>query len=106
MTKKRLSPIHPGEMLREEFMQPMKLTAYRLAKDLGLPSNRITQIINETRAVTPETGLLLARYFEIEDGFFINLQARYDLESARDKMGKIIDNIPSYNTIHGHSTHA
>lgn len=103
---KKLSPIHPGEMLREEFMLPMQLSAYRLAKDLGLPTNRITQIVNETRAITPETGLLLARYFEIEDGFFINLQARYDLECLRDEMGKKIFNIPSYSVLHGNNLNA
>ena len=60
---KKIKPTHPGEILREEFLKPMEISAYRLAKDIGVPKNRITAIINDDRAISPETALLLSRYF-------------------------------------------
>lgn len=81
-----IKPTHPGEILREEFLEPMGISAYRLAKDIGVPVNRITAIIKETRAVSPETALLLARYFGVSDELWSNLQAHYDMECAKDSL--------------------
>src|SRR5437773_12146333 len=86
MTKsqKRLSPIHPGEILRAEFMQPLGLSMNRLALDLRVPVTRIAEIVHEWRAITPATALRLARYFNTSAGFWLNLQTGYDLEVVED----------------------
>jgi addiction module HigA family antidote len=81
-----INPTHPGEILREEFLKPMGVSAYRLAKDIGVPVNRITAIVKEERAVSPETALLLARYFGVSDELWSNLQAHYDMECAKDTL--------------------
>lgn len=73
---KKLSPVHPGEILREEFLEPLDLSAYRIAKDLKIPANRITGIINEERSVTAETAILLGHYFGTSAEMWMNLQAR------------------------------
>ena len=73
---------HPGEMLRDEFLVPLKLSATALAKELGIPANRLTQIINKQRSVTADTALRLARYFGTSPTFWINLQAMHDLTKA------------------------
>lgn len=91
-----LKPTHPGEILREEFLLPMGLSAYRLAKDIGVPVNRITAITKEERAISPETGLLLARYFGVSDELWSNLQIHYDIECAKDAMSKKLKNLPVY----------
>ena len=78
---KTLKPIHPGEILREEFMKPMGLTEYRLAEDLSVPPRRINEIFHEKRAITADTAIRLSRYFGNSARFWINLQSRYDLES-------------------------
>jgi antitoxin HigA-1 len=90
-----LHPVHPGEILREEFLIPMEISAYRLAKDIGVPVNRISAITHEERAITAETGLLLARYFGTSDALWINLQAHYDMECARDSLKKRLKRIPT-----------
>jgi addiction module HigA family antidote len=82
---KKLPPIHPGEILNEEFLKPLDMSMYRLADELHVPPNRITQIVNGARSVTSETALRLARYFGTSPEFWLNLQARYDLEIARDQ---------------------
>ena len=82
-----LSPIHPGEQLREEFMTPMNITAYRLAKDIGVPVTRIQEIVAERRAVTGETALRLARYFGTTAEFWLNMQRDFELETAAEKLG-------------------
>ncbi len=74
---------HPGEILREEFMKPMGLTQYRLAKDISVPSRRINEIFHKKRAVTPDTALRLGRYFGNSARFWMNLQSRYELESGK-----------------------
>ncbi|MGC2131350.1 MAG: HigA family addiction module antitoxin [Candidatus Aquilonibacter sp.] len=84
MTKK-LAPIHPGEVLLEDFMKPMSLTANRLALDLRVPSNRITGIVNGRRAITADTALRLARYFGTSPDVWLGLQIRYDLDVAEDE---------------------
>ncbi len=86
MTKKRLPPIHPGEILMEEFLKPMDISQYRLAKDINVPARRINEIVHGKRAITPDTALRLSRYFEMSERFWINLQARYDLEVEKDKL--------------------
>jgi addiction module HigA family antidote len=80
--KTKLEPVHPGEVLLEDFMKPLKLSAYKVAKDLGIPPIRITQIIKGKRAVSVETALLLGKYFGTSPEVWIRLQAQYDLETA------------------------
>jgi antitoxin HigA-1 len=82
-----LPPIHPGEQLREEFMQPLGLTAYRLAKDTGVPVTRIQAIIAELRAITGDTALRLARYLRATPEFWLNMQRDYELELAAESLG-------------------
>lgn len=81
-----IKPTHPGAILREDFLKPMKISAYRLAKDIGVPLNRITAIINESRGISAETALLLARYFGVSENLWANLQSHYDLECAKDSL--------------------
>ncbi len=82
---KRLRPVHPGEILREEFLKPLKLTMHKLALDLRVPATRITEIVHERRDITPDTALRLARYFNTTPQFWMNLQTTYDLEKTKDK---------------------
>src|SRR5947207_15853735 len=93
MTKsqKRLSPIHPGEILRAEFMQPLGLSMNRLALDLRVPVTRIAEVVHERRAITPDTALRLARDFTNSAGFWLKLQTAYDLEVAQDKLSDAMD---------------
>lgn len=83
---KRLPPIHPGEILREEFMAPLGLSMNGLALALRVPATRVTEIVHRRRAVTPDTALRLARYFNTSARFWLNLQAAYDLEVAEDQL--------------------
>jgi addiction module HigA family antidote len=85
MTKK-LPPIHPGEILMEEFLKPMAISQYRLAKDISVPPRRINEIVHGLRAITPDTALRLSRYFGTSERFWINLQTRYDLEVEKDRL--------------------
>jgi addiction module HigA family antidote len=87
----RLPPIHPGEVLWEDFMKPLRLSQYRVAKDIGVPQLRISQIIKGKRAVTADTAMRLARYFGTSAEVWLRLQARYDLEVAEGANGKRID---------------
>ncbi|MEW6516813.1 MAG: HigA family addiction module antitoxin [candidate division FCPU426 bacterium] len=80
---KKILPIHPGEILAEEFLKPLKITQYRLAKDIKVPCIRISEILRGKRAVTADTALRLGRYFGNSPEFWMNLQAKYDLEMAR-----------------------
>jgi addiction module HigA family antidote len=86
-TKRRLPPVHPGEVLLEEFLLPLGLTQYRLAKGLSVPPRRIDEIVHGTRAVTADTALRLARFFGTSERFWLNLQTAYDLELERDRLG-------------------
>lgn len=81
---KKLKPVHPGEILREEFMKPLGLSMNRLALDLRVPVTRIAEIVGERRGITTDTALRLARYFRNSPTFWLNLQIRYDLEVAED----------------------
>jgi len=82
---KKLKPVHPGEILREEFMVPLGLSMNRMAIDLRVPVTRIADIVNERRGITANTALRLARYFKNGPAFWMNLQTRYDLEVAEDE---------------------
>ena len=81
------APTHPGEVLLEDFLKPMNLSQYALAKALGVPQIRISEIVHGKRAITPDTALRLSRYFGTSAEFWIGMQSTYDLEVARDKVG-------------------
>jgi antitoxin HigA-1 len=83
---KKLSPIHPGEILMEEFLKPMAISQYKLAKSISVPPRRINEIVHGLRAITPDTALRLSRYFGMSERFWINLQTRYDLEVEKDRL--------------------
>ncbi|HEY2824319.1 MAG TPA: HigA family addiction module antitoxin [Gemmatimonadales bacterium] len=88
MTKKRrLAPVHPGEILQEEFLVPLGLTQYRVAKGLRVPARRINEIVHGTRAISADTALRLARFFGNSERFWLNLQAAYDLDVERERLG-------------------
>ena len=89
--KRRLSSIHPGEILREDFLVPLGLSMDRLALDLRVPVTRIAEIVRERRGITPDTALRLARYFNTSARFWLNLQTAYDLEIAEDELAQAID---------------
>ena len=88
---KRLSPIHPGEILLEEFLKPMNISQYKLAKDISVPARRINEIVHGLRAITPDTALRLSRYFGLSERFWINMQTRYDLEVEKDHLQNRLD---------------
>jgi antitoxin HigA-1 len=88
MAEKRLAPIHPGEVLEEEFLKPLQLSQHRLALDLGVDPRRINEIVLRKRAVTANTALRLARYFDTSPEFWLGLQAQYDLDVEEDAMGE------------------
>jgi antitoxin HigA-1 len=90
-SQKLLPPIHPGEILRADFMEPLKLSMNRLALDLRVPVTRIAEIVHQRRAITPDTALRLARYFNTSAGFWLNLQTAYDLEVAQDTLSRRIE---------------
>jgi len=87
MPRRKLSPVHPGEVLLQEFLSPLGISQYRLAKDLSVPPRRINEIVRGTRAVTADTALRLARYFATSERFWLNLQTGYDLEVQKDRLG-------------------
>lgn len=87
MAAKKLTPIHPGEVLMEEFLDPLGLSQYRLARDISVPPRRINEIVHRKRSITADTALRLARYFSTSERFWLNLQSRYDLEVERDRLG-------------------
>jgi addiction module HigA family antidote len=87
------APIHPGEILLEEFLMPYGVSQYELAKTVGVPARRINEIVHGKRSITPDTALRLARAFDVSDRFFLNLQARYDLETELDRMGDVLSAI-------------
>lgn len=84
----KLPPIHPGEILNEEFLRPLNLSQYRLAKAIGVDPRRIHAIVHGQRAITAETALLLARFFGNSASFWMGLQSQYDLETAEDRLGQ------------------
>lgn len=86
MTEGKLSPIHPGEILREEFLMPLEISQARLARDINVPARRISEIVRGKRAITPDTALRLSRFFGMPERFWLNLQSRYDLEIEKDRL--------------------
>ena len=88
--KKLLDPIKPGEILLEDFMEPLKISINQLARDLVVPPNRISEIVNGKRAITADTALRLQRYFQVEAQFWLNLQSEYDLRIMKQKIWKDI----------------
>jgi len=103
-----LAPVHPGEILAEEFMQPLGVTQYRLAKETEVPPRRINEIVQGHRAITADTALRLARFFGTSEMFWLNLQARYDLDIQRAKLGSRLASVRSFTqlrqTVSGSST--
>jgi addiction module HigA family antidote len=91
MRKKVLEPIHPGEILMEEFLKPLAISQYKLAKDIHVPARRINEIVHGKRSITADTALRLSRYFNQSERFWLNLQARYDLEVEKDKLNDRIE---------------
>ena len=89
--RKKLPPIHPGEILQEEFLIPLGVSQYRLAKDTGVSPRRINEIVRGQRAISADTALRLARYFGMSERFWFNLQAHYDLEVEKDRLGTRLD---------------
>lgn len=87
----KIPPVHPGEILREDFIMPAGVSIHRFAMDLRVPANRIAEIVKGHRAITPETALRLARYLGTSPEFWMNLQARFDLEMVRDEMADKIE---------------
>ncbi|MCD6117039.1 HigA family addiction module antidote protein [bacterium] len=91
MNTKKIPPIHPGEILKEEFLDPLGISQYRISKDINVPPIRINEIIHCKRSISADTALRLGRYFGISPQFWINLQAHYDLEIQTDKLGKRLE---------------
>jgi len=91
MRKKMIVPIHPGEILMEEFLKPLGISQYKLAKDINVPARRINEIVHGKRSITADTALRLSRYFNLSERFWLNLQARYDLEVEKDKLNDRIE---------------
>jgi len=91
MSDKKLAPIHPGEVLMEEFLKPMELSQNRLAIDIGVPARRINEIVLGKRRISADTALRLGRYFEMSPQFWLGLQMDYDLDVEEDKLGTRLD---------------
>jgi addiction module HigA family antidote len=91
MTVKTMEPVHPGEILCEEFLKPLNVTQYRLAKDINVPARRINEIVHGKRSITADTALRLSRYFGLSERFWLNLQSRYDLETEKGKLSGRIE---------------
>ena len=101
MTNKNLSPIHPGEILLEEFLRPMGISQYRLAKDISVSPRRINEIVHGKRAITADTALRLGRFFDMSPQFWLNLQNRYELEVTEDMLVGRLDK-----EVHALNSHA
>jgi addiction module HigA family antidote len=85
------APVHPGELLREDFLEPMGITAYRLAQDIGVRHTRVYDVLRGKRAITADTALRLSRYFGMSEDYWLRAQAHYDLEVEKDRAGERID---------------
>src|SRR5215831_12696871 len=91
MARRKLPPVHPGEILLEEFLSPLGVSQYRLAKETSVPPRRINEIVRGLRSISADTALRLARYFGTSERFWLNLQTRYDLEVEKDRLGKRLE---------------
>ena len=87
MARRFMAPVHPGEILDQEFLEPLGLSQYRLSKDISVPARRINEIVHGERSISADTALRLARYFGTTEHFWLNLQMRYDLEKEKDRLG-------------------
>jgi len=102
MKNEKLALIHPGEILREEFLEPMGISQYRLAKNISVPPRRINEIVHGKRSITADTALRLGRFFDMSAQFWLNLQTRYDLEVTEDLLeGRLAEEI---HTLEAHLT--
>jgi addiction module HigA family antidote len=101
MKNEKLPPIHPGEILREEFLEPMGISQYRLAKDISVPPRRINEIVHGKRSITADTALRLGRFFGMSAQFWLNLQTRYDLEVTEDLLEDRL--VKEVHTLEAHS---
>jgi addiction module HigA family antidote len=99
----KLRPIHPGEILREEFLAPMGISQYRLAKEIGVPAQRIGKIVAGRRAITADTDLRLCRFFGLTEGYWLRGQARFDTETTKDTLAAQLAKITPW---HGQPAHA
>jgi antitoxin HigA-1 len=88
-----MPPVHPGEVLLEEFLRPLGVSQYQLAKAIDVPARRINEIVHGQRRITADTALRLSRYFGTSERFWLNLQSRYDLEAEKDRLGAALDGI-------------
>jgi len=94
MTTKTMEPVHPGEILSEEFLKPLGVSQYRLAKDINVPARRINEIVHGKRSISADTALRLSRYFGLSERFWLNLQSGYDLETEKDRLkGRIEEEV-------------
>ncbi len=91
MPRRKIAPIHPGEILLQEFLVPLGISQYRLAKQISVPPRRINEIVRGQRSITADTALRLARFFQTTERFWLNLQVRYDLELEKDRLGDRLD---------------
>ena len=97
MPTRKIPPIHPGEILLEEYLKPLGLSQYRLAKDITVPARRVNEIVHGKRAITADTALRLARFFGTSDRFWLNLQTRYDLEIEKERLkGRLEREVSKY----------
>lgn len=87
----QLHPIHPGEILLEEFLKPLKISQYRLAKDINVPARRINEIVHGTRAITPDTALRLSKFFGLSERYWLNIQTRFDLDIEKTRLKDRLD---------------
>ena len=91
MRANKMPPVHPGEILMEEFLTPMGISQYRLSRDISVPPRRINEIVHGTRSVTADTALRLGRYFGVSPQFWLNLQSHFDLEKEQDRLGSRLE---------------
>ena len=98
VTETIIPPMHPGEILLEEFLNPLSVSQHQLAKEIGVPARRINEIVHGQRRISADTALRLARYFGTSERFWMNLQTRYDLEIEKDRLGTVLDEIHPLST--------
>ncbi len=91
MKQRKLPPVHPGEVLLEEFLRPLEISQYRLAKDISVPPRRVNEIVLRKRGVSADTALRFGRYFGTSEQFWINLQSQYDLDVEKDRLGNRLE---------------
>ncbi len=101
MNKKKDAPIHPGEILLEEFLKPMNISQYQLAKDISVSARRINEIVHGNRSISADTAIRLSRYFQLSERFWLNLQATYDLAREKDKLEGRIESEVKILTLQG-----